>query len=60
MREVEQSDAFELQLIVTGAHLLEEQGHTIDVIREDGFMITNVVGAQLDTTSKIKFYININ
>ena len=52
MREVEQSDVFELQLVVTGAHLLEEQGHTIDIIREDGFMITEVVDAQLDTASK--------
>lgn len=52
MREVEQSDAFELQLIVTGAHLLAEQGHTIDIIREDGFMVSEVVDAQLDTASK--------
>ena len=52
MKEVEKSDAFELQLIVTGAHLLEEQGHTIDVIRDDGFKVSEVVDAQLDTTSK--------
>ena len=52
MKEVERSDSFELQLIVTGAHLLEEQGHTIDIIREDGFNISEVVDSQLDTTTK--------
>lgn len=52
MKEVENSDSFELQLIVTGAHLLDEQGHTIETIREDGFNISEVVDAQLDTSSK--------
>lgn len=52
MKEVEQSSYFELQLIVTGAHLLEEQGHTIDIIRSDGFRINETVDAQLDTSSK--------
>ncbi len=51
MKEVEISDKFQLQLIVTGAHLLYEQGHTIDSIRSDGFHINEVVDANLDTSS---------
>lgn len=52
MKEVEESQEFELQVVVTGAHLLEEQGHTIDIIEADGFHIDETVDAQLDTTSK--------
>jgi UDP-N-acetylglucosamine 2-epimerase (non-hydrolysing)/GDP/UDP-N,N'-diacetylbacillosamine 2-epimerase (hydrolysing) len=51
MKEIDASKCFHLQLAVTGAHLLAEQGHTIDLIREDGFSVDEVVDAQLDTTS---------
>ena len=37
MQDVRDSACFELQLIVTGGHLLQSQGHTIDQILEDGF-----------------------
>ena len=45
------SKVFERQLVVTGAHLLEEQGHTIDFIIQDGFPIDEIVDCQLDLTS---------
>ncbi|MBO7563512.1 MAG: UDP-N-acetylglucosamine 2-epimerase (hydrolyzing), partial [Clostridiales bacterium] len=42
MKEVDASSEFTLQVIVTGAHLLPEQGHTIDIIRQDGFSIDEI------------------
>ena len=52
MKEIEESKEFELQVVVTGAHLLKEQGHTIDIIKKDGFIINETVDAQLNTESK--------
>lgn len=52
MYDISKSSDFKLQLIVTGGHLLEEQGHTIDQIIKDGFQIDAVVDAQLDTKSE--------
>lgn len=51
MHEVKKSECFKLQLIVTGAHLLKEQGYTIDCIIEDGFRPDEIVDAMLDTSS---------
>ena len=51
MKDIDESDDFSLQLIVTGGHLSYDQGHTIDQIMEDGFKIDYTVDAQLDTTS---------
>ena len=51
MHDVKESDKFQLQLIVTGGHLIQEQGHTIDQIIEDGFKPNAIVDAQLDTSS---------
>lgn len=51
MKDIEESNEFKLQVVVTGAHLLEEQGHTIDIIKADGFSVDEVVDAQLDTSS---------
>ncbi len=52
MKEVEESKEFEIQIVATGAHLLEEQGHTIDIITDDGFHIDEIVDAQLNTSSE--------
>lgn len=41
----------ELQLVVTGGHLLQSQGHTIDQIKEDGYAITDIVDVELDPTT---------
>lgn len=51
MHDIDADPDFQLQLIVTGAHLLNEQGHTIDIIREDGFRINETVDAKIDTSS---------
>lgn len=51
MKDVEASESFQLQIIVTGGHLSKEQGHTIDQIIEDGFNIDDIVDSQLDTSA---------
>jgi len=51
MKDIQESSEFELQLIVTGGHLLKEQGHTIDAIIADGFKPSAVVDCDLDTSS---------
>lgn len=54
MRDIDADSDYQLQLIVTGGHLLKGQGHTIDVIKKDGFFITDIVDAKLDTSSPKK------
>jgi UDP-hydrolysing UDP-N-acetyl-D-glucosamine 2-epimerase len=51
MYDVNESSDMQLQLIVTGGHLLAEQGHTIDQIIDDGFIPDAVVDVQLDTAT---------
>ncbi len=51
MNDIQNDKEFQLQLIVTGGHLLREQGHTIDTIIADGFNIDAIVNANLDLTS---------
>ncbi len=51
MMEVEKTEEFELQIVVTGAHLMEDQGRTIDIIKNDGFIVDETVDVQLDTSS---------
>lgn len=43
MKEFQKSLNYHLQIIVTGGHLLCEQGNTIDQIKADGFQIDRVV-----------------
>lgn len=43
IQRINEDDELELDLIVTGAHLSEKQGHTIDNIKEDGFPITHEI-----------------
>ena len=51
MHDIDADRCFQLQLVVTGGHLLKEQGCTINAIREDGFKIDAIVDPNLDTTS---------
>lgn len=51
IKDLSISKIFQLQLVVTGGHLLKSQGHTIDQIRQDGNSISYVVDAGLDTSS---------
>lgn len=54
MHDISADANFQLQLIVTGGHLLKEQGHTVDTIIADGFKIDATVDANLDTSSTEK------
>lgn len=40
LKAIEKSDAFQLQLVVTGTHLSHEYGYTLDDILADGFQPT--------------------
>ena len=51
MEDINESDDYDLQLIVTGGHLSWEQGHTVDQIVEDGFKIDYMVDAELNTST---------
>lgn len=44
---------FQLQLVVTGAHLLREQGYTVERIQEDGYPIAALVDVAVDNTSEL-------
>src|SRR5574344_2348781 len=54
MKDIAADKDFQLQLIVTGGHLLQSQGHTIDTIISDGFNIDATVNANLDVSSTAK------
>lgn len=43
IRRITDDQDLELDLIVTGGHLAEKQGYTIDAIREDGFLISPAI-----------------
>ncbi|MBP3742488.1 MAG: UDP-N-acetylglucosamine 2-epimerase (hydrolyzing) [Treponema sp.] len=51
IKDIDADPAYQLQLIVTGGHLLYEQGHTIDIIKTDGFKIDAIVDANIDLSS---------
>jgi len=53
MKAVEKESAFELHLIVTGAHLADHFGHTIDEIIADGFKVDSAVDLNLDGDSRL-------
>jgi UDP-hydrolysing UDP-N-acetyl-D-glucosamine 2-epimerase len=52
LAEIRKRPALALQLIVTGAHLSEKYGHTIDAIRADGFDIAATVEINLDSDTR--------
>lgn len=45
---IESHPALDLQLVVTGAHLSDAYGHTIDEIRSDGFVIADEIQSLLN------------
>ena len=51
IEDLRKSNEFDLQLVVTGGHLLNSQGHTIDQIRQDGNHISYVVDVGLDIST---------
>ena len=52
MKEVDATDDIKLQIVVTGGHLLKEQGYTVEQIIKDGFSIDAMVDAKLETTTQ--------
>ena len=54
MKELVNSKKIQMQLIVTGAHLMEEQGYTADEIVNDGFVIDKEVPYEIDSDDKTK------
>lgn len=53
LNEIKNDPALELQLIVTGAHLLKEFGQTINEIKKDGFEIDAEINILTSTNSGI-------
>ncbi|NGZ26170.1 MAG: UDP-N-acetylglucosamine 2-epimerase (hydrolyzing) [Magnetococcales bacterium] len=53
MREIEADPLLELQVLVTGAHLSPEFGHTVDLIVEAGFPIGERVEMLLSSDSPV-------
>ncbi|MDC1418117.1 UDP-N-acetylglucosamine 2-epimerase [Candidatus Thioglobus sp.] len=53
MKEINDDDAMELQLVVTGMHLSEEFGNTYKQIEKDGFAIDNKVDISLTSDTEI-------
>lgn len=51
--EVYRSSDLELQLIVTGGHLSEEQGYTYKAIEADGYPITAKVDINVDSSTQV-------
>ena len=52
IQDLSHSNNFEVQLLVTGGHLLNEQGCTINEIVSDGLEITSVIDCNLDVSTK--------
>lgn len=52
MKRIDKSDDLDLQLIVTGMHLMPEFGHSVDIIRNDGFKIDLEVPLVIGGNSK--------
>jgi len=53
MKEIEQDQDLELQVIVSGMHLSHEFGYTVDAIEDDGFRIHERVEMLLSSSSGV-------
>lgn len=42
LMEIAKRDALELEIIATGMHMMDEFGHTVDLIERDGFIVHKV------------------
>ena len=52
IKDLRNNNRFEVQLLVTGGHLLNEQGNTISEIKSDGLEITSVIDCNLDVSTQ--------
>ena len=48
MKAIEGQPALRLQLVVTGMHLLRKFGHTVDLVRRDGWTVDARIRMQRD------------
>jgi len=55
IKAIDESD-LELQLVVTGMHLLKRYGHTIDEIEKDGFKVSKKIEVEEDDNPKTNLY----
>ena len=53
IHDLHHAEDLNLQLIVTGMHLMPEFGHTVDVIEQDGFPIAAQVDLQLTSDTSL-------
>ena len=52
LKELQESENFDLKVVVTGAHLSDWHGFTVNKIREDGFEIVDQIDYLLMTNRK--------
>jgi len=52
MKEIQQDKYLQLQLIVTGSHLSEDYGYTVEQIKKDGFKIDEEIDMLIDSNKK--------
>lgn len=60
LHKIDEDFNLTLQLVVTGGHLLKEQGNTIEEIIKDGFNITKIVDVKIDNSSNVKISYSIS
>lgn len=53
MKEIENDDGLELQLIVSGMHLSPEYGYTLETIERDGFRVSEKVEMLLSSSTDV-------
>ena len=51
LQKIQEHPYLQLKVIVTGAHLSDTYGHTIDEIKDDGFEIADVIESLLNGDS---------
>lgn len=52
MKEIEREKNLQLQLVVTGNHLVKEYGYTVQQIKEDGFVIDDEIDMIINSEKK--------
>ncbi|AZT90576.1 UDP-N-acetylglucosamine 2-epimerase (hydrolyzing) [Caldicellulosiruptor changbaiensis] len=52
MKEIQNDDFLELQIVVTGSHLVDEFGFTVEQIRNDGFRIDEEIDMLINSSKK--------
>ena len=53
MQDLANSKQCEFQLLVTGGHLMKNQGETIQQIVKDGFVISEIIDAEIDDATQV-------